>query len=100
MKDYGQKLGELPAVKSLDTTETAMVTDLTNHMGALPVRNFISGQLVELGDGPLKMGGDYIRESNSKRGSEISHACMPGFLIKCSNVSVDASDREIVYPLE
>ena len=100
IKDYGRKHGESPAVKSLETTETAMVTDLTNHMGALPVRNFFSGQLVELGDGPLKIGGDYIRKSDSKRGGEISHACMPGFLIKCSNVSVDANDREIVYPLE
>ena len=100
IKDYGKKLGESPAVKSLETTGTAMVADLTNHMGALPVRNFSSGQLVEPGDGPFKMGGDYIRESNSERGGEISHACMPGCLIKCSNVYVDASGREIVSPLE
>ena len=100
IKDYGKKLGESPAVKSLETTGTAMVADITNYMGALPVRNFSSGQLVEAGEGPFKMGGDYIREQNSERGGEISHACMPGCLIKCSNVYVDASGREIVSPLE
>ena len=100
IKDYGKKLGESAAVKSLETTGTAMVADITNYMGSLPVRNFSSGQLVEPGGEPFKMGGDYIREQNSERGGEISHACMPGCLIKCSNVYVDASGREIVSPLE
>ena len=100
IKDYGKALGASPAVKSLETTGTAMVADIANYMGALPVRNFSSGQLVEPGGEPFKMGGDYIREQNSERGGEISHACMPGCLIKCSNVYVDASGREIVSPLE
>ena len=100
LKDYGKKLGESPAVKALETTGTAMVSDLTNFMGALPVRNFSSGQLTGKDDGPHKMGGDYIREQNLARGGEISHACMPGCLIKCSNVYADATGRELVSPLE
>ncbi|NBP49207.1 MAG: aldehyde ferredoxin oxidoreductase [Alphaproteobacteria bacterium] len=67
IKDYGKKLGESVAVQSLKTTGTAMVADLTNHLGALPVRNFSSGQ---------------------------------GCLIKCSNVYVDDTGRELVSPLE
>lgn len=100
IKEYGKKLGESPAIKSLETTGTAMVADLTNHMGSLPVRNFSSGQQVGSSDGPFKMGGDFIREQNSARGGEISHACMPGCLIKCSNVYVNAEGRELVSPLE
>ena len=100
IKDYGKKLGESVAVQSLKTTGTAMVADLTNHLGALPVRNFSGGQLTTADDGPLKMGGDFIRELNSGRGGEISHACMPGCLIKCSNVYVDDTGRELVSPLE
>ena len=100
IKDYGKKLGESVAVQSLKTTGTAMVADLTNHLGALPVRNFSSGQLTGADDGPLKMGGDFIRELNSGRGGETSHACMPGCLMKCSNVYVDDSGRELVSPLE
>jgi len=100
IKDYGKKLGESVAVQSLKTTGTAMVADLTNHLGALPVRNFSAGQLTGADDGPLRMGGDYIRELNGGRGGETQHACMPGCLIKCSNVYVDDSGRELVSPLE
>jgi aldehyde:ferredoxin oxidoreductase len=100
VKDYGKKLGESPAIKALETTGTAMVADLTNHMGALPIKNFSSGQQTGPDEGPFKMGGDYIRELNSSRGGEISHACMPGCLIKCSNVYVDDQGRELVSPLE
>ncbi len=100
VKEYGRKLGESVAVQALKTNGTAMVADLTNHMGALPVRNFSSGQLTDANDGPFKMGGDYIRELNTARGGEISHACMPGCLIKCSNVYADKDGRELVSPLE
>jgi len=100
IKDYGKKLGDSVAVQSLKTTGTAMVADLTNHLGALPVRNFSAGQLTGADDGPLRMGGDYIRELNGGRGGETQHACMPGCLIKCSNVYVDDSGRELVSPLE
>ncbi|MEP3630648.1 MAG: aldehyde ferredoxin oxidoreductase C-terminal domain-containing protein [Hyphomicrobiales bacterium] len=100
VKEYGKMLNEAVPIQTLKSTGTAMVGDLTNYMGALPVRNFSSGQLTPPDGGPLKMGGDYIRELNSSRGGEISHACMPGCLIKCSNVYVDKDGRELVSPLE
>ncbi len=100
VKSYGKLLDAAPAVQALKTTGTAMVGDLTNQLGALPIRNFSQGQLTSKDDGPLKMGGDYIRELNSARGGEISHACMPGCLIKCSNVYADKDGRELVSPLE
>ncbi len=100
IKKYGKKLDESVAVQSLKTTGTAMVGDLTNHLGALPVRNFSSGQLTTPDDGPLRMGGDFIRELNEGRGGQTQHACMPGCLIKCSNVYVDDTGRELVSPLE
>ena len=46
------------------------------------------------------MGGDFIREQNLARGGETSHACMPGCLIKCSNVYADAEGNEVVSPVE
>jgi aldehyde:ferredoxin oxidoreductase len=100
VKDYGKLLSAHPAIKVFETTGTAVVADLTNFLGALPVNNFSSGQMTGKDDGPLKMGGDYIRELNSSRGGEIAHACMPGCMIKCSNVYVDDTGRELVSPLE
>ncbi len=100
LKNYGGQLGESPAVEAFESTGTAMVADLTNYMGALPVNNFSAGQVVDPGDQPFKMGGDYIRELNKARGGEIAHACMPGCLIKCSNIYVDDNGNELVSPLE
>ena len=46
------------------------------------------------------MGGDFIREQNMARGGEPTHACMPGCMIKCSNIYVDKDGNELVSPLE
>ena len=48
----------------------------------------------------MRLGGDHIRELNSGRGGETTHACMPGCLIKCSNIYVDKNGEEMVSPLE
>ncbi len=100
IKMYGRLLGESPAVSALEKLGTAMVSDLTNTLGGLPTDNFSVGQSTKPGAGPHRMGGDHIRELTLARGGEPSHACMPGCLIKCSNVYVDANGVEVVSPLE
>ncbi len=100
IREYGVRLAKEPAINTFKTTGTAMMADITNRLGALPVRNFSVGRLTEAAEGPLKLGGDYIRELNSSRGGQISHACMPGCTIECSNVYVDKDGKEIVSPLE
>lgn len=97
---YGRLLGESPAVDALEKLGTAMVSDLTNTLGGLPTDNFSVGVSTEKGAGPHKMGGEYIRELNMSRGGNPSHACMPGCLIKCSNVYMNKDGQEIVSPLE
>jgi len=100
IKMYNKLLGESPAVAALEKLGTAMVSDLTNTLGALPTDNFSSGQSTLQGSGPHKMGGEYIRELNMSRGGDPSHACMPGCMIKCSNVYMNKDGQEIVSPLE
>lgn len=100
VRDYGSKLSLSEAVQNMKKFGTAMVADFTNTVGGLPVRNFSSGQLVDANSGPLKVGGDYIHDLNSARGGEVSHACMPGCLIKCSNIYVDKDGNDMVSPLE
>ena len=100
IREYGARIKAEPAVDAYRRTGTAMMADIMNRLGALPVRNFSNGRLVEASEGVLKLGGDYIREQNSSRGGLISHACMPGCLIECSNVYVDEGGKEIVSPLE
>jgi len=100
VREYGKKLGKEPAIETFKRVGTAMMADFTNRIGGLPVRNFSAGRLVEASEGPLKLGGDHIRERNMSRGGEPSHACMPGCLIECSNVYVDENGVELVSPLE
>jgi len=100
IREYGARLAKEPAINTFKTTGTAMMGDITNRIGGLPVRNFSAGRLVEASEGPLQLGGDFIRELNSSRGGHISHACMPGCTIECSNVYVDENGKELVSPLE
>ena len=99
IKEYGRKLREDELVAVYKNVGTASMADFTNYIGALPVRNFSSGRLVDTGE-RLKLGGDYIRELSIARGGETAHACMPGCIIECSNVYADADGKEIVSPVE
>ena len=77
-----------------------MMADYTNTVGALPVRNFSAGRIVDPKEETFEAGGDFIYNQNTERGGDPSHACMPGCLIKCSNVYVDKDGNEVVSPLE
>jgi aldehyde:ferredoxin oxidoreductase len=100
VREYGRRLGEEPAIETFSLYGTAMMGDITNRIGGIPTRNFTTGQLVDGKSGPFKLGGDYIRERTLERGGEPTHACMPGCLIRCSNVYVDDKGEEMVSPLE
>ena len=100
VREYGAKLAKEPAIDNFKRLGTAMVADLTNYIGGLPVRNFSAGRMVEEKDGPFKLGGTYIRELNLARGGKTAHDCMPGCMIECSNVYFDDKGQEMVSPLE
>jgi aldehyde:ferredoxin oxidoreductase len=100
VREYTKRLSAEAAIEAFTTTGTAMMGDFINKIGGLPTRNFSSGQADDGSDGPFKLGGDYIRELNAERGGHISHACMPGCMIQCSNIFVDENGEELVSPLE
>ncbi len=100
VKGYNAKLAAEPAIENYTKLGTAMMADVMNHVGGIPVRNFSDGRLVDTDVEIMKMGGQHIRERNLARGGETEHACMPGCMIKCSNIYVDEDGNEIVSPLE
>ncbi len=100
IRQYGALLRDSAPVQAFSSFGTALVADFTNRVGALPVRNFSEGQLVDPEQQTLEIGGDHIHDRNQARGGEVSHACMPGCQIKCSNVYADDRGEEIVSPLE
>ena len=100
VRAYNVKLDADAAIQDFRDLGTARVGDFTNLIGGLPTRNFSDGRLVNPDGETLKLGGDYIRQINLERGGETTHACMPGCMIKCSNIYVDADGNEMVSPLE
>ena len=100
VKQYGALLKADEAIKMFQDYGTAAMADYTNLVGGLPVNNFTAGRQVDPQTAVMKMGGDYIRQQNLARGGNTTHACMPGCLIECSNVYVDADGVEIVSPVE
>ncbi|MDP6164565.1 MAG: aldehyde ferredoxin oxidoreductase C-terminal domain-containing protein [Gammaproteobacteria bacterium] len=97
VREYGKFVSEQPGPQTLHDLGTAFMADVANHVGGLPVDNFSRGQQIA---GQLPMGGEAIRIQNLERGGDQSHSCMPGCMIKCSNVYAGADGREVVAPLE
>jgi aldehyde:ferredoxin oxidoreductase len=100
VKEYTKMLDVDPAIDNFRKLGTAMVGDFTNKIGGLPTRNFSAGTIVDTDEGPFKLGGQFIRKQNLERGGETTHACMPGCMIKCSNIYADTDGEEICSPLE
>jgi aldehyde:ferredoxin oxidoreductase len=92
-------LKEHPQTSQIYTRySTAAALSLVNEFGALPTRNFRYGRFKHAS----KINGDALHDTILARGGagSISHSCMPGCPIKCSNVFADRDGNEIVAPLE
>ncbi|MCB9138676.1 MAG: aldehyde ferredoxin oxidoreductase [Caldilineaceae bacterium] len=101
VRTYARMLQDDPVVTNFyNAVGTMGMADYMNHVGGLPVRNFSAGQLVDADEGVFKMGGDFIGPRNTERGGEQTHACMPGCVIQCSNIYVDAEGKEVTSPVE
>ena len=77
---------------------TAAMATRTNAIHALPTRNFSAGSF----EYANRIDGEYLHYVITSRGGvgETTHSCMPGCVIKCSNVYPDAEGNELVAPLE
>ena len=100
VREYNKMLDVDAAINTLRDLGTAMVGDITNTIGGMPVNNFSSGQQIDTANGIFKLGGEHIREITLERGGEPTHACMPGCMIRCSNIYAGPNGEEIVSPLE
>lgn len=75
---------------------TAAMVHLCDTVGGIPTRNFSRGRF----EGAEAISGETIRDLNESRGGDISHACMAGCTIKCSNVYAGSNGETLVTPLE
>ncbi len=99
LKTYHSWLMETPGTaKVLPELGTASLVETTNALGALPTRNFSTGAIEDY----KNITGEALRETIVERGGEGSptHACMPGCIIRCSNVYVDKAGKRKTGPIE
>lgn len=75
---------------------TASIVAAVNEMGSFPTRNFSNGNF----EGSETLRGEYLREVTLNRGGEVGTRCMPGCVIACRNVYVDATSKPIVGTLQ
>jgi len=96
-KRYLESLQKHPQTSEVYTFYgTAGMVHLCDTMGGMPTRNFSSGRF----EGADAISGETIKELNESRGGDISHACMAGCTIKCSNVYAGPDGETLVTPLE
>lgn len=96
-KRYLKCLQEHPQTSQIYTYYgTAAMVQLANTLGAMPTHNFSAGSFEDA----EKISGETIHDLNLARGGDVSHACMPGCIIKCSNIYAGPDGETLVTPLE
>lgn len=99
LKQYHQVIRETPQTAEIFPKygTPAMVSN-TNAIGGLPTRNFSTGTF----EGADKINGEAVYNTITSRGGEgnTSHSCMPGCVIRCSNVYPGPDGKVLVSPLE
>jgi aldehyde:ferredoxin oxidoreductase len=92
-------IGETPQTAEVyPIYSTAAMVTSADTIGFLPTRGFSTGRF----EHALKISGEKLHDMILERGGEgdTTHACMPGCIIRCSNVWPDADGNEMVSPLE
>lgn len=77
---------------------TAAMVRVADTLGFLPTHGFSAGRF----DKAAAISGEALHDAILERDGEgnTTHACMPGCIIRCSNVWPDPAGREFVSPLE
>ena len=97
-KIYNKYLMEHPQTHTYSDYGTPAMVHLTDGFGGLPTRNFSSGTFEYADD----ISGEKMRELILARDGEgnTTHACMPGCIIRCSNIFAGEDGKTIVSPIE
>ena len=77
---------------------TAGIIPTISEIGAMPSYGFRQGSF----ENADKISGERLRETILERGGEgnATHACMPGCLVRCSNIFPDQDGKQVVASLE
>ncbi len=93
---FTKALADNPISQALGQYGTDILVNIVNEAGALPTRNFTSGQF----DGHEKISGEHMHELIKARGGKVRHGCHKGCVIQCSQVYNDKNGRYLTSGFE
>ena len=95
LKQFSKLVIEHPSTRGFRDYGTVRSIDSTSVLGCLPCRNFSRGSMPGL-EGIT--GGEHPRDHPGQGGRGfITHACMPGCLVQCSNIFPDREGKAIDF---
>lgn len=97
VKEFVKVILARPRVKDrLPIYGTAGLIPFANEVNSFPTRNFRSGQF----EGMERISGETIGKIMDERGGERGHSCYAGCIVRCSNVYMDATGKQLTSSLE
>jgi aldehyde:ferredoxin oxidoreductase len=84
-KEFTKEIVDRKATGLLSQFGTVGGLPYLSKVGVVPTRNFTAGSF----EGSSKIGGKGVAELNATRGGSFGHVCMPGCVVRCSNVMHD-----------
>ena len=93
---FAKALVDHPVSKALGQYGTNVLVNIINEAGALPTRNFTSGQF----EGHDKISGETMYDTIVARGGKAKHNCHPGCVIQCSQIYNDADGKKLTSGFE
>ncbi len=90
--------GHAVSGEALPAYGTAVLINILNEAGGLPIKNFMYGSSEQAHN----TSGERIAEIVAQRGGKgkMGHACHPGCVIRCSNIYPDKNGDVLVSPVE
>ncbi|MGB3211127.1 MAG: aldehyde ferredoxin oxidoreductase C-terminal domain-containing protein [Desulforhopalus sp.] len=82
---FAKALVDNPISQALGQYGTNVLVNIINEAGALPTRNFTTGQF----DGHEEISGETMYDTIVARGGKPKHNCHPGCVINCSQIYND-----------
>ncbi len=95
-KAFIQEIMEQKATTLFSQFGTVGGLSYLSKIGALPTRNFSAGSF----EGNSKIGGKSVAELNAARGGSFGHVCMPGCVVRCSNIMHDKNGKFLTAGFE
>lgn len=86
---FSKSLIDNPISQALATYGTNVLVNIINEAGALPTRNFSSGQF----DGHEEISGETMHDTIVERAGKPRHNCHPGCVIQCSQIYNDINKK-------